>query len=127
MPVEAKPLFRPDVLREHLAAFKLPDRLAVGTVLRSKLAHWAELISSESADSLKEREILPDFLTDFFGGVLGYTSPATPPMALRRRRRNSSGRPRRHGCRYRAHLQSGDDHPRARFKHCTSGGALSGR
>lgn len=36
-----------------------------------KLAHWAELLSTRRADSFKEQEILPDFLTDFFCGVLG--------------------------------------------------------
>jgi hypothetical protein len=30
-----------------------------------KLAHWAELFSSRRADSFKEQEILPDFLTSF--------------------------------------------------------------
>jgi len=76
VPVEAKPLFRPDVLRSHLAAFRVPDRLAASSPLRSRVAHWSELVSSGRADAFKEREILPDFLTDLFGGVLGYTSPA---------------------------------------------------
>ena len=40
MPVEAKPLFRPDVLRTHLAAFSLPGHV---DAFRPKLAHWAEL------------------------------------------------------------------------------------
>jgi hypothetical protein len=73
MPVEAKPLFRPDVLRAHLAAFALPPH--IGTC-RPKLEHWADLISSGRADAFKEQEILPDFLTDLFCGVLGYTRPA---------------------------------------------------
>jgi hypothetical protein len=73
MPVEAKPLFRPDVLRTHLAAFSLPGHV---DAFRPKLAHWAELFSSGKANSLKEQEILPDFLTDFFCQLLGYTRPA---------------------------------------------------
>ncbi|HEX7376306.1 MAG TPA: hypothetical protein VF278_04305 [Pirellulales bacterium] len=73
MPLEAKPLFRPDVLRTHVSAFTLPDRALAEA---PKLAHWAELISSRRADSFKEQEILPDFLTDYFCGVLGYTRPA---------------------------------------------------
>ena len=73
MPVEAKPLFRPDVLRPHLMAFQLPAHVPG---CRPKLKHWADLISSGRADSFKEREILPDFLTDFFCGLLAYTRPA---------------------------------------------------
>jgi hypothetical protein len=73
MPVEAKPLFRPDVLRAHLAAFSLPGRV---DAQRPKLAHWVDLLSSGKANTLKEQEILPDFLTDFFCGLLGYTRPA---------------------------------------------------
>jgi hypothetical protein len=70
MPVEAKPLFRPDVLRAHLAAFALPGHV---DAFRPKLAHWADLLSSGQAASLKEQEILPDFLNDFFCELLGYT------------------------------------------------------
>ena len=73
MPVEAKPLFRPDVLRPYLMAFQLPAHVPG---FRPKLADWAELISSGRADSFKEQEILPDFLTDFFCTLLGYTRPA---------------------------------------------------
>jgi len=43
---------------------------------RPKLTHWADLLSSGKANALKEQEILPDFLTDFFCGLLGYTRPA---------------------------------------------------
>ena len=71
MPAEAKPLFRPDVLRAHLAAFSLPASVDAS---RPKLAHWADLLSSDNARALKEQEILPDFLTDFFCELLGYTS-----------------------------------------------------
>jgi hypothetical protein len=70
VPVEAKPLFRPDVLRPQLAGFRLPDRTAE---LRLILGRWAELLGSTQADSLKEQEILPDFLSDVFCQVLGYT------------------------------------------------------
>jgi hypothetical protein len=42
MPVEAKPLFRPGVLRAHLAAFSFPGHVEA---FRPKLAHWAELLS----------------------------------------------------------------------------------
>lgn len=70
MPVEAKPLFRPDVLRPQLAAFRLPERAAE---MRAVLGRWASLLGSVQADTLKEQELLPDFLTDVFCGVLGYT------------------------------------------------------
>ena len=69
MPVEAKPLFRPDVLRSHLSGFSVP------TVDSARLEHWAELIASGRIDNFEE-EILPDFLSDFFVAMLGYTRPA---------------------------------------------------
>ena len=43
---------------------------------RPKLAHWADLLASRKADAFTEQEILPDFLTDFFCELLGYTRPA---------------------------------------------------
>ncbi|WP_337177056.1 DNA methyltransferase [Paludisphaera sp.] len=70
MPVEAKPLFRPDVLRPRLAGFQLPGG---ADSAREILRRWADLLGSPQADSLKEQELLPDFLTDVFRGVLGYT------------------------------------------------------
>lgn len=73
MPVEAKPLIRPDVLRAHVAAFPLPSHIEA---LRPKLAHWADLIVSGRIDRFKEQELLSDFLTFFFGELLGYGGPA---------------------------------------------------
>lgn len=70
MPVEAKPLFRPDVLRSHLSGFQVP------AVDAAKLNHWASEISSGRVDRFGEQEILPHFLNDFFVGILGYTGPA---------------------------------------------------
>jgi hypothetical protein len=70
MPVEAKPLFRPDVLRPHLSAFPLP------AIDRAKLEHWALEISWGRLDRFGEQEILPHFLADFFVGLLGYSGPA---------------------------------------------------
>ena len=43
---------------------------------RPKLAHWADLLGSSRANTFTEQEILPDFLTDFFCELLGYTRPA---------------------------------------------------
>lgn len=70
MPVEAKPLFRPDVLRSHLSGFQLP------TIDSAILNHWADEISSGRLDRFGEQEILPHFLNDFFVRLLGYTGPA---------------------------------------------------
>jgi len=69
VPVEAKPLFRPDVLRPCLAGFDLPGDIKG---IRETLGRWADLLWSTQADSLKEQELLPDFLTDVFCGILGY-------------------------------------------------------
>jgi hypothetical protein len=51
----------------------LPERIEG---VRARLTHWAELLASGRADTFNEQEILPDFLTDFFWGLLGYTRPA---------------------------------------------------
>jgi hypothetical protein len=69
VPVEAKPLFRPDVLRPHLATFHLSER---ANAARPKLLKWAEFLGSEKASKYKEQEILHDFLTDVFCELLGY-------------------------------------------------------
>jgi hypothetical protein len=49
VPIERKPLFRPDVIHQHLAAFSLPEHV---DGLRAKLTHWADLIASGRADKL---------------------------------------------------------------------------
>ncbi len=69
MPIDAKPLFRPDVLRQALAGYRLPSPFEQ---VAAPLRRWAEALSSPQADSLNEKELLPDFLTDVFCGVLGY-------------------------------------------------------
>ena len=73
MAVESKPLFHPEVLRQQVRAFNLPEQTAAW---QTKLQHWADLIRSGRADEFKESELLPDFLTDIFCGLLGYTGPA---------------------------------------------------
>ena len=67
MPIERKPLFRPDVMHQHLVAFQLPEYIVT---IRPSLMHWADLIASGRADKLNEKELLPDFLTDFFVDLL---------------------------------------------------------
>ena len=73
MPVAAKPLFRPSVLGSRVAAFQLPERAAAA---RDRLASWVGLLSSPRAERLTEAELLPDFLSDVFYGLLGYAGPA---------------------------------------------------
>lgn len=72
MAVESKPLFHPEVIRQQIRSFTLPDSI---DGLRPKLRHWADLIASGRADAIKETTLLPDFLTDLFGSLLGYTGP----------------------------------------------------
>jgi hypothetical protein len=40
--------------------------------MRETLGRWAGLLWSPQADRLKEQELLPDFLTDVFCGILGH-------------------------------------------------------
>lgn len=72
MPVEVTPLFRRDVLRPHLAGFTLPERAQSA---RAKLREWADLFGTAKGLELKETELLPEWLTDVFHGLLGYTGP----------------------------------------------------
>jgi Eco57I restriction-modification methylase/Putative RNA methylase family UPF0020 len=73
MAVESKPLFHPEVLRQQVRSFNLPEQTAAW---QPKLQHWADLITSGRADAFKESELLPDFLSDIFCGLLGYIGPA---------------------------------------------------
>src|SRR5208337_3174753 len=73
MAVESKPLFHPEVMRQQVRSFNLPESVADW---QPKLQHWAGLIASGRADDFKETALLPDFLTDIFCGLLGYTGPA---------------------------------------------------
>jgi len=72
MAVESKPLFHPEVIRQQLRHFTLPESVAD---FLPKLQTWADLISSGQADKLNEKQLLPDFLTDFFITLLGYAGP----------------------------------------------------
>jgi hypothetical protein len=76
MAVESKPLFHPEVLRQQVRSFILPEPTAAW---QTKLQHWAGLIASGRADQFKETALLPDFLRDIFCGLLGYTGPAESP------------------------------------------------
>src|ERR1017187_1315815 len=75
MALESKPLFHPEVLRQQVRAFTLSERVED---CQPKLQEWARLIASGRADNFKETALLPDFLTDIFCDLLGYTGPVGP-------------------------------------------------
>lgn len=72
MPTSAAPLFRPDIIRRHLAGFTPP---ANAEPLRATLGRWAELLSGERGQRYRETELLADFLTHVFVEGLGYAPP----------------------------------------------------
>jgi hypothetical protein len=76
VPVEAKPIFRPDVLRLPVLGFNLPEHVAQR---RQNLQKWSSIISSGSIDKHKEQEILGDFLNDVFCELLGYSRAVDNP------------------------------------------------
>ena len=76
MPVEAKPIFRPDAIRLPILGFSLPDHVAQR---RSKLEKWADIIATGSVDAHKEQEILGDFLNDVICELLSYTRAVDNP------------------------------------------------
>jgi Eco57I restriction-modification methylase len=76
VPVEAKPIFRPDVIRLPLLGFSLPESVIQR---RPKLEKWAQIIASGSVDAHTEQEILGDFLNDVFCELLGYTRAVDNP------------------------------------------------
>ena len=69
-----KPLFRPEALQPKLRSFHLPPRVQAA---RKKLAIWAAKFDTDKLDRLKETELLPGFLAQIFGELLGYTGPVT--------------------------------------------------
>ena len=76
MPVEAKPIFRPDAIRLPILGFSLPEQVVQR---RTKLEKWAEIIATGSVDAHKEQEILGDFINDVFCELLGYTRAVDNP------------------------------------------------
>jgi hypothetical protein len=76
MALESKPLFHPEVIRQQVRAFSLPERVEDW---QPKLQHWAGLIASGRADGFNETALLPDFLTDIFSAC-----SATPARLGRR-------------------------------------------
>jgi hypothetical protein len=78
MPTDAKPLFRPDALRNRLTAFTLPS---AAFATRTKLTNWTDLLASKAAEKMKETELLADFIRDIFGGPLDRPFFAHAPAA----------------------------------------------
>jgi hypothetical protein len=76
MALESKPLSHPEVLRQQVRSFNLPEQT---DAWQPKLQHWAGLIASGRADDFKETALLPEFLADIFCGLLGYTGSADSP------------------------------------------------
>ena len=76
MPIDASPLFRPDVLRRRLIAFSVPKS---ADNEREKIKRWAEILTTPRGLAYKEREIWPEYVNDVFLGVLGYTGPTSEP------------------------------------------------
>jgi|GEM_PF-297385 len=74
MSTAPKPLFRPEALKPKLRSFHLPPRVLAA---RQKLATWAAKFDTDKLDRLKETELLPGFLAQIFGDLLGYTGPVT--------------------------------------------------
>ena len=69
MAVESKPLFHPEVLRQQVRSFNLPEQTAIW---QPKLQHWADLIRSGRADELTETTLLPNY-TGQAEGLDAYT------------------------------------------------------
>ena len=76
MPVEAKSIFRPDVIRLPLLGYKPPEQV---THVRPKIEKWAEIIGTGSVDAHKEQEILGGFINDVFRELLGYARGVDNP------------------------------------------------
>lgn len=66
MAVESKPLFHPEVIRQHLRMFTMPESVAA---FLPKLQEWAAPISSGRADKQKESELLCEFFIDNWGAA----------------------------------------------------------
>ena len=73
--VQKYALLPDEIDRESLKMVEasLPDSLETA---RDKLQTWADFISSGKADSFKESNLLPKFLLEVFGELLGYTDPS---------------------------------------------------
>jgi hypothetical protein len=73
MPIEAKPLFRASVVAPRVAAFEQPESAEAAS---KRLSSWVHLVHGPGTDRLTEAELLPDYMTDVFYGLLGYAGPS---------------------------------------------------
>ena len=80
MPVDVSPLFRRDILRPRVKEFTLPNGAAAA---RDKVRRWADFFAKPEGLVYKETEILPDWFTDIFQELLGYTGPTALAVAER--------------------------------------------
>jgi hypothetical protein len=62
--MQAKPLFRADILKPKLDAFNPAEFERK----RRTLLKWRNLIASDKFDRVKETEILPDFISEVLQG-----------------------------------------------------------
>ena len=76
MAVESKPLFHPEVLRQQVRSFFLPEQTAAW---QPKLEHWAELIRSGRAHQFKETQRT---LLDWLRMEYGIEKPSNKLLAL---------------------------------------------
>jgi|ERR1035441_9021118 hypothetical protein len=76
MAVESKPLFHPEVLRQQVRSFLLPEQTAAW---QPKLEHWAELIRSGRAHQFKETQRT---LLDWLRMEYGIEKPSNKLLAL---------------------------------------------
>src|SRR5687768_12476765 len=81
MPTEIKPLIRPEAVRPKLKSFTPP---AIPEPTLQKLTDWADLLGSKQAETMKETELLADFIRDVFVDLLGYVPPPATPYTLKR-------------------------------------------
>jgi SAM-dependent methyltransferase len=72
--LDVRPLFRPDVVRARMGGFELPPEAVAA---KQQLLLWAQFLGSAEADTRTEESILPEFLNDMFGILLGYRGPVS--------------------------------------------------
>ena len=84
MPIQAKPLFRADVLRPKLDAF----RPAALDKQRGTLCGGATSSNPRRSTSSRKPKSFPDFISELFQDVLGYKSPSDCPDRYTIRREN---------------------------------------
>jgi hypothetical protein len=80
MPVDFKPLFRPEAIQPKLRAFTPPSKMETA---RDRFAKWSAVLAKSGKDK-KESELLADFMRDTFVDFLGYVPPPAEHYTFRR-------------------------------------------